>query len=77
MTRTVVAVRIIHRQNRVFRSKLGQTSKPNKMQTEHGFDVIEKDLGVDIWPVIRFQDQISSETNPLLSELLLNWRGIL
>jgi hypothetical protein len=65
-----------HCQDWVFLRKSGQTSKPSQIREKYCPDVVAKDLGVYTRPVIRFHDQIASETNTLLSELLLTGRGV-
>jgi hypothetical protein len=68
---------MIHQSDCFLCGKCAQTPNANEIRKEHGSNILEKDLGVDVRPVIRFQYEISSVANTLLSELLLNCQRVM
>jgi hypothetical protein len=63
---------IIPPSNNDFSTKFHQTMKASKRREEHHSGRITKRIGVDGRLLIRFQDQISSETTIMLSDIIFN-----
>jgi hypothetical protein len=54
-----------------------QTTRSHENRREGSFDVVKNDDHVDVKPLIRFQDQISSKIDTGPSDVPLNRRGML